>query len=174
MGNCFLSVDFVTFLKVRHKTNGSHLLIYAKWKILVDDGKGVPALGDVCLGFLLADGSDDLTGDFFDSLWHLFNGFQVLMQVFSQTKQRITLRNGLCTYLTSKVVQATEEIGMNLLQGFHLTHIFVCNKVAFPKGVGLLATLTVDGVVAIGKPVKEIHSALIISIFRQQSYALCI
>ena len=66
MGNRFLNVDFVAFLKVRHKTNGSHLLIYTKWKILVDDGEGVPALGDVCLGFLLADGSDDLVGDFFD------------------------------------------------------------------------------------------------------------
>ena len=36
MGNCYLSVDFVSFLKFRHKVNGSHLLIYAKRKILVD------------------------------------------------------------------------------------------------------------------------------------------
>ena len=46
--------------------NGSHLLIYAIRKILVDDSKDVPALGDVCLGFLLADGGDNLTGDLFD------------------------------------------------------------------------------------------------------------
>ena len=66
MGNRFLSGDFVTFLKVRHKVIGSHLLIYAIRKILVDDGEDVPALGDVCLGFLLADGGDNLTGDLFD------------------------------------------------------------------------------------------------------------
>ena len=46
--------------------NGSHLLIYTIRKILVDDGKDVPTLGDVCLGFLLADGGDDLAGDLFD------------------------------------------------------------------------------------------------------------
>ena len=37
-----------------------------EWKILIDDGEEMPSLGDVCLGFLLADGGDNLTGDLFD------------------------------------------------------------------------------------------------------------
>ena len=40
--------------------NGSHLLINAKRKIFVDDGEDVPTLGDVYLGLLLANSSDDL------------------------------------------------------------------------------------------------------------------
>ena len=46
--------------------NGSHLLIYAKRKILIDDGEDVPTLGDVCLRFLLANSSDDLMGNLLD------------------------------------------------------------------------------------------------------------
>ena len=48
--------------------NGSHLLINAKRKIFVDDGEDVPTLGDVYLGLLLADGSNDLACNLLD--WH--------------------------------------------------------------------------------------------------------
>ena len=44
---------------------------------------------------------------------------------------------------------------MYLLQGFHLANILVCYKVAFPKGVGLLSALSVDGVFAVFEPVEE-------------------
>ena len=105
---------------------------------------------------------------------HLLDSFQIIMKVFCQTKQRVTLWYSLRTYLTCKIVKSSKEIGVNLLQGFHFTNVFVCHKVAFPKSISLFATLPVDGIVAIGEPVEEVHSALIICIFCKQFDSFCI
>ena len=37
-----------------------------EWKILIDDGEDVPALGDVYFGLLLANSRNNLVGNFID------------------------------------------------------------------------------------------------------------
>ena len=48
-------------------------------------------------------------------LRHLFNHLKVLHQVFRTAEDGATFRDGLGAYLAGKVVEATEEVGVNLL-----------------------------------------------------------
>lgn len=53
------------------------------------------------------------------------------------------------------VVEATEDICVNLLPGLYLSNVFICHEVAVHKCVGLLLALPVYSVVTICEPVKE-------------------
>ena len=78
-----------------------------------------------------------------------FNCPEVLGQIFGQTKQGVALGYGLCANFSREIIQTAKEICVNLLQGFHLAHILVSYKFAFPKGISLLAALYVNGVLAV-------------------------
>lgn len=64
--------------------------------------------------------------------------------------------------------------GMNLLQTLDGSWFHCFEYPAFYERVGFLLALSVNAVVAICEPIKEIHSALIIGIFRELSDTVCV
>ena len=54
-------------------------------------------------------------------LGHTLHNLQLLGQVLRQAEGEATLGNGLCTYLTRKVIESAEKITVYLLQSFHST-----------------------------------------------------
>ena len=88
-------------------------------------------------------------------LGHLLYHLKVLHKVFCTAEDGSTLRDGLGAYLTSKVVEAAEDVGMYLLEALDGARLHAVEQAALDEGVGFLLALSVDGVVAIHKPVKE-------------------
>ena len=63
---------------------------------------------------------------------------------------------------------------MNLLQTLDGSGLHAIYQTTLDERVGFLLALSVNAVVAICEPIKEIHSALIIGIFREQSDTVCV
>ena len=78
--------------------------------------------------------------------WHLLNLFEALRQILGATEKRTIFPNGLCADLSRKVIEPSEDVGVNLLRCLDCTDFIVLYDVALPKCIGFLATLTIDGV----------------------------
>ena len=52
-------------------------------------------------------------------LRHSFYLLQGIVQILCQAESKVALTDGFGSYLSGKVVKATKEIGMNLLQTFY-------------------------------------------------------
>ncbi len=78
-----------------------------------------------------------------------------------------TYRYGLGAYLSGKVVEPAEEVGMDLLEALHRARLHTVEDAALKQRVGFLLTLTVDGVVAIDEPVEEGACAVVGIVFGQ-------
>lgn len=94
--------------------------------------------------------------------------------MFCQTEQGVALGYCLCTYLACEIVESSEKVGVDLLEKLHLTNIPTCHKVAFPQGVGLLATLSVDSVVTVGEPIEGFRGTDVGNVFCQLLYSISI
>ena len=92
---------------------------------------------------------------------HGFDKPQILHQIFCTTKQRSILPNGLRTNLSGKVVESTKEISVNLLQALYRSWFHAVEQTTLNKGVGFLLALSVNGVIAIGKPFKKLTGAVV-------------
>ena len=57
--------------------------------------------------------------------------------------------------LTGKVVEAAEEIGVDLLQSFHRTDFDVVDERTFKQGIRFQLALAVDDFVAISEPLDK-------------------
>lgn len=61
-------------------------------------------------------------------------------------------------YLTCKIVEFGEEVGVNLLKAFDSSRLHILKQATLNEGIGFLLALSVEGVVAINEPVEEIGS----------------
>ena len=91
--------------------------------------------------------------------------------VLTPVEQNILLA---LSYLSSKLIETTKEIGMDLLQTFHAAWLKRVKQTAFKQSVSLLATLSVDGIVAVCKPVKKPARPVVGIMFGKNNNALAI
>ena len=57
--------------------------------------------------------------------------------------------------LTRKIIQAAEDVCVDLLQALYRSRLQRIQKAAFKEVIRLLLALPIDGIVAVGKPVQE-------------------
>ena len=94
------------------------------------------------------------------------------MQGVSKSKTSFT--DILGADLTSKVIQTTEDIGVNLLKTLDGTRFQRVKQSAFKQVICLLFTLPINSIVAVGEPVQESIRTIGGIVLGQRLDALCV
>lgn len=105
---------------------------------------------------------------------HTLNIQKCIGEVHTISKRKASFGYILSADLSCKVVQSTKKISMNLLQTLDVSRLCCFQNSTLKELVGFLLTLSVDGIVAVSKPIKKSSCLDVGYCLCLQDYALTI
>ncbi len=108
------------------------------------------------------------------SFGHSLYCLQGFREVHTIRESKTSFGNILGTYLACKVVKATKEISVYLLQTLDTARFCRLQDATFKELICFLFALPIDGVVAVGKPIEKVISTIVGVVLCQQYNILTI
>ena len=98
-----------------------------------------------------------LVDDFLEGgLRHIFDIWQNCVEIESIGERETAFADVFGTDLTGEVIESAEDVGVDLLKTFDRAGVKRGKQAAFKEGISFFLALTVDGIIAVKEPVKEL------------------